>query len=142
MSGLFSLVIVGTSPGVFLRVVRWCDLFVRMRFLFAVGSLVFIIGGACDTRCIGGSMGGCVLVTLTLCSAGFCVVSFINSSSCFRRCLIIAFPFGVSLTFVAVVSNSSVSARRCSLGLRLGTWQCWGNSSADPEMRYALVSGT
>jgi hypothetical protein len=26
--------------------------------------------------------------------------------------------------------------------LRLGTWQCWGNNSADPEILYARVSGT
>jgi hypothetical protein len=46
ISGRTSLVIVGTYPGVLLRVGHRWDLFVRMRLRFAVGSLVFIIAGA------------------------------------------------------------------------------------------------
>jgi hypothetical protein len=37
--------------------------------------------------------------------------------------------------------SSWVSARRCCSGVKFGSWQCWGNSSANPEIRYALVSG-
>jgi len=49
MVGPVSRVIGGTAPGALLRVVQQCDLFVRIRFLFAVGSLIFIIAGACVT---------------------------------------------------------------------------------------------
>jgi hypothetical protein len=35
-----------------------------------------------------------------------------------------------------------VGPLRCALGLRFGTWQFCGKSSADPKMQYAHVSGT
>jgi hypothetical protein len=43
-------------------------------------------------------------------------------------------PLCVLAAMPVDVSNSSVSAFKCALLLRLGTWQCWGNSSADPEI--------
>ena len=49
---------------------------------------------------------------------------------------------GVPAAFTVAVCNSLVSALRCALGLRFGTWQCCGKNSAGPEMRYAHVSGT
>ena len=51
-------------------------------------------------------------------------------------------PLCVLAVMPVVVFNSSVSAFKCALLLRLGTWQCWGNSSADPKILYARVSGT
>ena len=58
------------------------------------------------------------------------------------KLLIICRPLGVPAAVSVAVVNSSVSALRCAFGLRLGTWQCCGKSSADPEIRYARVSGT
>ena len=51
-------------------------------------------------------------------------------------------PLCVLAAMPVDTSNSLVSAFKCALLLRLGTWQCWGNSSADPEILYAHVSGT
>jgi hypothetical protein len=71
--------IAGTSPGVLLRVIRLCDLFVKMRFRLAVGSRVVMIAGACDTLGTTGVAGGRTTDGLTLCSAGGGVVSSINA---------------------------------------------------------------
>ena len=51
-------------------------------------------------------------------------------------------PLVVPAAVAIDVCNSLVSPLRCALGLRFGTWQCYGNSLADPKMRYTLVSGT
>ena len=51
-------------------------------------------------------------------------------------------PLFVLAAMPVDTSNSLVSAFKCALLLRLGTWQCWGTSSADPEILYARVSGT
>ena len=51
-------------------------------------------------------------------------------------------PLVVPAAVTVAICNFSVSALRCAFGLRLGTWQCCGKSSADPEIRYARVSGT
>ena len=58
------------------------------------------------------------------------------------RLLMRRHPLVVFAAVAVAVCNSSVSALRCALGLRFGTWQCCGNSSADPKMQYASVSGT
>ena len=130
------LVILGTSPGVLLRVVRRGDLFVMRRFRLAVGSRAFMIAGAWDTLVTNGAAGGCVVARLTLCSGrGGGVDPSINAVRCRRSVDSKVFPFGVAITVLAVVCSSSVSARKCSFGVRLGTWQCWGNSSAEPDMR-------
>ena len=58
------------------------------------------------------------------------------------RTLMSALPLAVVPAPVATSANSSVSAHKCLCVLRLGTWQCCGNSSVDPELLYALVLGT
>ncbi len=42
----------------------------------------------------------------------------------------------------SVVTNSSITSCRCLFQSKNGTWQYWGNNSADPDIRYACVSGT
>ena len=51
-------------------------------------------------------------------------------------------PLAVVPALVVTSANSSVSARKCWCGVRLGTWQCCGKSSVDPEILHALVLGT
>jgi hypothetical protein len=52
-----------------------------------------------------------------------------------RRCFSAVMFFNVDTT-------SLVNSCRWSFVDRNGTWQCWGKSSADPEIRYDRVSGT
>ena len=58
------------------------------------------------------------------------------------RTLMSALPLAVGPALVVKSSNSLVSARKCWCVVRLGTWQCCGKSSVDPEILYALVLGT
>ncbi len=51
-------------------------------------------------------------------------------------------PLCILADVPVVISNSLVSAFKCALLLRIGTWHCWGNSSTDPEILYARISGT
>ncbi len=79
-----------------------------------------------------------LLSTLCLLTAGgfrMALIVFLNT-------LMSMCPLCVLAVMPVVVSNSSVCAFKCALVLRLGTCQCWGNSSADPEILYARVSGT
>ena len=102
--------------------------------------------GASEIRVIGAksSLSCCVASSRMLLST-LCVLAFAG----FRMALIAfpnfcmsARPFGVCAAMPVDTSNSSVSAFKCAFLLRLGTWQCWGNNSADPEILYARVSGT
>ena len=61
-----------------------------------------------------------------------CVCSFLMS----------ALPLAVVPALVVTLANSLVSALKCWCGVRFGTWQCCGISSVDPDILYALVSGT
>ena len=51
-------------------------------------------------------------------------------------------PLLVEAATAIVSRSSSVRARRCWCGDMFGIWQCWGKSSADPDMQYARISGT
>jgi hypothetical protein len=55
---------------------------------------------------------------------------------------IVYYQYCSSSAMPVAVCNSLVSAFKCALLLRLGSWQCCGNSSADPEILYARMSGT
>ena len=117
-----------------------------IKFLLAVGSGTFMIAGVSEilgigtmssvSRCV--AISGMLLSTLCLLAMGgfrMAVIAFPNDlMSVQPLCVLAAMP--------VFISNSSVSAFKCALLLRLGTWQCWGNSSADPEILYAHVSGT
>ena len=117
-----------------------------VNFLLAVGSRAFMIAGALEVLGIGtmSSVMRCVatsqMLLSTLCflaMGGFrmALIIFLNDlMSVQPLCILAAMP--------VVISNSSVSDFKCALLHRLGTWQCWGNSLADPEILYARVSGT
>ena len=119
---------------------------VVIKLRFAVGSHVCIIVGASDIRCIvkmgASSLGGLSIATsvATLCSSAFGGIrmALIALARLLMRCC----PLGVPAAISIDVCNSLVSALRCALRLRLGTWQCCGKRLADPEMRYACIFGT
>ena len=102
------------------------------------GASEILVIGALTTflRCVSTSQ--MFLPTLCLLTAGglrMALIAFPNTLMSVRHlCVLAAMPL--------VFSNSLVSAFKCALVLRLGTWQCWGNSSADPKILYARVSGT
>jgi hypothetical protein len=82
----------------------------------------------------------CVRASHILCSStlgGRAKSVLVCCSSCWsNRC-----RFGVTGTPMAVLCNLFVSSCRCWFGVISGSWQCWGNNSADPDIREALVSG-
>jgi len=140
------LVIRGSAPGVLFQVCRRCMRFVVIKLRFAIGSHVCMIAGASEIRGIvqmgASSLGGLSITSLlaTLCSSLFGGARM--ALIALARLLISRRPLGVPAAVSVAVVNSLVSALRCAFGLRLGTWQCCGKSSADPEIRYARVSGT
>ena len=102
-------------------------------------------------------MMGVLLITLSSSSLTLCSSSFDLCSVCgvaveaggVRMDLIFvcsfwmsALPLGVVPALVVTSAYSLVSACKCWCGVRLGTWQCCGKSSVDPEILYALVLGT
>ena len=114
-----------------------------------------MIGGASVMR--GMVMMGVALITLcsfslTLCSSSFtlcCVRGVAVKAGGVRMDLIFVCSFlmssillGVVPALVVMLANSLVSALKCWCGVRLGTWQCCGKSSVNPEILYALVLGT
>ena len=109
---------------------------VVIKLRFAVESLVCIIPMASYIRCnitMGASrLGSLTTLVDTLRSSAFVGVRMalmaVARLSMRRR------PLGVPVAVAVAVCNSSVSSLRCALGLRFGTWQCCGNSSANPEM--------
>ena len=118
---------------------------VLIKLRLAVGSLVFIISGASVIRCIV-TMGASFPVTLsrnisslTLCSSSFGGARM--ALIVLLRILMSLRPLVVPAAIFVSFCNSSVSALRCAVGLRFGTWQCCGKSSADPEIRYAVFPG-
>jgi len=140
------LVVHGSTPGVLFRVCRRCMRFVVIMLRFAVGSRVCMIAGASEICGIvqmgASSLGGLSMTSLlaTLCSSLFGGARM--ALIALAGLLISRRPLGVPAAVSVAVVNYSVSALRCVFGLRLGTWQCCGKSSADPEIRYARVSST
>ena len=140
------LVIRGSAPGVLFWVCRRCMRVVLIKLRFAIGSRVCMIAGASEIRSMvqmgASSLGGLSMTSLLaiLCSSPFGGARM--ALIALARLLISRRPLGVPAAVCVAVVNSSVSALRCAFGLRLGTWQCCGKSSADPEIRYARVSST
>jgi hypothetical protein len=98
-------------------------------------------------------------LSITLCSYALTLCSFSLTLCCasgvttdawgVRMCLIFtcnflmsALPLAVVPALVVTSASSLVIARKCWCCVRFRTWQCWGNSSVDPDILYALVSGT
>ena len=117
-----------------------------IKFCFAVGSLVCMISGASDIRCIVNMGASCLLgISIPLSVATLCFSAFVGVKMALMavvRLLTRRHPLVVFVAVAVDVINSLVMALRCALALRFGAWQCCGNSLADPEMRYACVSGT
>ena len=130
-------------PGVLLRVTRRCRRGVLANVRFAVGFRDCIIGGALDILVMG-IMGYVSIplcssslwaaVTVTLCGVAVDVgcnkVSIRLARSVSNRR-----PFGVWLARSVLADSSSVNARKCWCKVSVGSWQCCGKSSAEPEMR-------
>ncbi len=119
---------------------------VVIKFCFTVGSLVCIIYEASDIGCIV-PMGAFWLVgiLISMSVAALCSSTFVGVKMALMavaRLLMRRRPLVVPAAVAVAVCNSLVSALRCALGLRFRTWQCCGKSSANPEMRYAHISGT
>ncbi len=133
----------GVMPGVLLRVTRLCRRGVLANVRFAVGFRDCIIGGASDIRVMG-IMG---YVSITLCSSSLwapvtvtlCGVA--RGGGCnkvsirWERSVSNRLPFWVWLARSVSAVSSSVNARKCWCGVSVGSWQCCGKSSAEPEMR-------
>ena len=150
-----TLLMDGNFPGVLFRVILAWILGVDFSTRLEVGFCASIIGGALVMR-------GTVMMgdwSITLCSSALTLCSSHLTLCCacgvaidvwgVRMCLIFtcnflmsALPFAVVPALVVTLASSSVSAHRCWCCVRFGTWQCWGNSSVDPDILYALVSGT
>ncbi len=132
----------GIRPGVLLRICHWCVCFILMRFCFAVGLHVCIIAGLFDTLCT--SIWGVGVIGVPAVTLCFAVTGggIITTSRWAQRILIRAFPFRVLRAFVVSVANFPVSAFKCLVGLRFGTWQCCGKSSAEPNIQYGCILGT
>jgi hypothetical protein len=123
--------------------------------LFAVGLRACMMGGAFVIR--GMVRIGVSFITLcsssltlfcfsvTLCSVlgvavdggGLRMVCRVDCNNFVRR-----LPLLVEAATAVVSCSSSVRACRCWCGDMFGIWQCWGKSSADPDMQYARVSET
>jgi hypothetical protein len=138
--------ITGTAPGVLFRVCCRCMCFVLLKLCLAVGSRICIIAGALEICMIGRgsslSTGGTSILfaLVTLCSTLVCGIRM--SSRAFCKHLISIWPFCICDGMPVDICSPLVSAFRCALLLRFGTWQCCGNNSADPEILYARISGT
>jgi hypothetical protein len=136
--------IAGMAPGVLLRVCgQWVHAVV-IKFCLAIGSRICMIAGASDILGIGMwasvVLGGSTVSLFTLSSSLGGDVSM--SSSAFCSPVISCRPLCVSAAMPVNVVISLVSAFKCALLLRFGTWQCCGNNSAEPEILYARVYRT
>jgi hypothetical protein len=150
-----TLLMAGNFPGVLFRVTLAWILGVDFSARFDVGLRACIIGGASVMRgtvTMGDSSITLCSSALTLCSSALtlcCARGVATDAWGVRMCfiftcnfLISALPLAVVPALVVTSASSSVSSRRCCCGVRFGTWQCCGNSSDDPDILYALVSGT
>jgi hypothetical protein len=115
-----------------------------IKFCLAVGSRVCMIAGALDILGFGMwasvVLGGSTVLLFTLSSSLGGDVSM--SSSAFCSPVISCHPLCVRTAMPVNVVISSVSAFKCALLLRFGTWQCCGNNLAEPKILYAHVPGT
>ena len=147
--------ILGTPPGVFALVWRRCMRGVFFKALFAVGLRACMMGGALVIRGmvrIGVSSITLCCSSLTLCCSSVTLCSARGvavDAGGLRMVVRLDFnnfnnrrPLVVEAATAVVSRSSSVRAHKCWCGDMFGIWQCWGNSSADPDMRYARVSGT
>ena len=147
--------IAGNFPGVLFRVILAWILGVNFSVRLEVGLHACIIGGALVMQ--GTVMMVILLITLcsstlTLCSSSLtlcCARGVANDAWGVRMFLIFtcnvlmsARPLAVVPALVVTLASSSVSASKCWCSVRFGTWQCWGNRSVNPDILYALVSGT
>jgi hypothetical protein len=102
-----------------------------------------MIAGALDILGIGMwasvVLGGTTVLLLTLSSLLGGDVSM--SSSAFCSLVISCRPLCVRAAMPVNIVISVVSAFKCALLLRFGTWQCCGNNSAELKILYARVSG-
>ena len=150
-----TLLMAGSFPGVLFRVLRAWILGVDFSARLEVGFRACIIGGASVMR--GTVMMGDSSITLcsstrTLCSSSLtlcCACGVATDAWGARMCLIFicnclmsALPFAVVPALVVTSASSLVSARKCWCCVRFGTWQCCGKSSVEPDILYALISGT
>ncbi len=140
------------TPGVLLLVTWWCVCGVVLRKRLFVGLCDSIIPGA---FVICGMVMGAS--SITLCSASlicwwilfttlwlFCVnrgasIAMMPSWSMHKSCFPLVFLFALAAPLV----SSLVRACKCWWGDRdvSSGWQCWRNSSVEPNMRYPWVSG-
>ncbi len=147
--------IIGTPPGVFALIWRKCMRGVLFKALFTVGLRACMMGGAFVIR----EMGRIGVSSITLCSSSLtlccssvtlCTVlgMAIDAGGLRMACRLDwnnfnrRLPLLVEAATAVVSHSSSVRARRCWCGDMFGIWQCWGKSSADPDMQYARISGT
>lgn len=152
VDGRATRLIKGTPPGVLPRVCLRCVNGVVLMWRFAVGFLDSMMAGASVMR-------GIVRIgvsSITLCSSAYTLCSsdivgiaggimgggVRTSLMCDWSRVSRRRPFVVLPALLPSAANSSVSARKCWCGVNTGNWQCCGKSSVEPEMRYALVSGT
>ncbi len=133
--------IAGMAPGVLLRV---CQQWVRaivIKFCSAVGSCICMIAGALDILGIGMwasvVLGGSMVSLFTLSSSLGGDVSM--SSSAFCSPMISCCPLCIRAAMPVDLVISLVSAFKCALLLRFGTWQCCGNNSAESEILYDRI---
>ena len=142
--------IAGTAPGVSFRVTRQCRWGVSFSACFAMGFHDCIIGGAfvmsgMVRMGVSSITLSCCILTICSCSITSCSVSIAGGSTIclilfwsifMRRC-----PIGILFAVAVSSASSSVRARKCWSGVKLGNWQSCGKSSVDPDMGYSLVSG-
>ena len=131
------------APGVLFWVWRQCMQAIVIKLRFAIGSLICIISGASDIRCIvtmgASSLGG---LPITMSVSTHCSSAFVGIRMALMAMAILLMrrrPLGVPAAVTVAVCNSSVSALRCTVGLRFRTWQCYGNSLANPKRWYAPI---
>ena len=150
-----TLLMAGNFPGVLFRITLAWILGVAFSACLEIGFRACIIGGALVIQ--GTVMMGDLSITLCSSALTLCSSSLTLCCACgggidawgVRMFLIFtcnflmsALPFAVVPALVVTSASSLVSARRCWCCIRFGTWQCCGNSSVDPNILYALVSGT
>ena len=145
------LIILGTAPGVLFCVTCWCKRELSLRVHFAVGFRACKIGGAFVMHGTSGTvmMGVfsitlccciCISLSLMLCSSK-AIVGFKIFLIFAWRSLMSLRHFCMVLAIAVDLAKFSVSARKCWCGIRVGSWQCCGNSSVKSEIRYAHVLG-
>ena len=161
----------GTPPGTMLRVSRECVRFIFFNFCGAVGFGAVMMGGAsvigvnggatlCSTLCSSTVLSTLCAMADSGCMYGCRCMSPWGSNHLWEgavivrasglRCCVLSLLITLVRTRARlfdgkscnVVMSSSITSCECSFHNKKGTWQCCGNNLADPEIRYARVSGT